>query len=62
MSFARIHALTTPGIAMTFNSQNFPLRPAWIEIDLGRLRRNLKLIRRDLPPQVRLIEAEVGAA
>ncbi len=55
MSFARIHALTTPGIAMTFNSQNFPLRPAWIEIDLGRLRRNLKLIRRDLPPQVRLM-------
>jgi alanine racemase len=28
---------------------DFPLRPAWIEIDLGKLRRNLQLIRRDLP-------------
>jgi len=27
---------------------DFPLRPAWIEIDLGKLRRNLQLIRRDL--------------
>jgi alanine racemase len=26
----------------------FPLRPAWIEIDVGKLRRNLQLIRRDL--------------
>jgi alanine racemase len=28
---------------------DYPLRPAWIEIDLGKLRRNLQLIRRDLP-------------
>ena len=28
---------------------DFPLRPAWIEIDLGKLRRNVQLIRRDLP-------------
>jgi alanine racemase len=31
------------------------LRPAWTEIDLGRLRRNLQLIRRDLPAQVKLM-------
>ena len=40
---------------MNFNSDNFPLRPAWTEIDLGRLRRNLQLIRRDLPEHVRLM-------
>lgn len=40
---------------MKFDSQNFPLRPAWMEIDLGRLRRNLQLIRRDLPPAVKLL-------
>ena len=34
------------------NASNFPLRPAWTEIDLGRLRRNLQLIRRDLPAHV----------
>jgi len=28
---------------------DFPLRPAWIEIDIGKLRRNLQLIRRELP-------------
>ena len=33
----------------------FPLRPAWIEIDLGKLRRNLQLIRGDLPKAVRLM-------
>jgi alanine racemase len=31
------------------------LRPAWTEIDLGRLRRNLQLIRRDLPVKVKLM-------
>lgn len=31
----------------------FPLRPAWTEIDLGRLRRNLQLIRQDLPAEVK---------
>src|SRR5215469_17713407 len=40
---------------MDFNSANFPLRPAWTQIDLGRLRRNLQLIRRDLPPDVKLL-------
>ena len=40
---------------MDFNSTNFPLRPAWTEIDLGRLRRNLQLIRRDLPAKVKLM-------
>ncbi len=40
---------------MDFDSKDFPLRPAWTEIDLGRLRRNLQLIRRDLPRQVQLL-------
>jgi alanine racemase len=40
---------------MDFDSTVFPLRPAWVEIDLGRLRRNLQLIRRDLPRSVRLL-------
>src|ERR1044071_323838 len=40
---------------MDFNSTDFPLRPAWTEIDLGKLRRNLQLIRRDLPAKVKLL-------
>jgi alanine racemase len=40
---------------MNFDNRVFPLRPAWIEIDLGRLRRNLQLIRQDLPPSVQLL-------
>ena len=40
---------------MNLSSENFPLRPAWTEIDLGKLRRNLQLIRRDLPPAVKLL-------
>jgi alanine racemase len=40
---------------MDFDSTTFPLRPAWTEIDLGKLRRNLQLIRRDLPKAVRLL-------
>ncbi len=40
---------------MDSNLTNFPLRPAWTEIDLGRLRRNLQLIRRDLPAKVKLM-------
>ncbi len=40
---------------MNFDSTTFPQRPAWTEIDLGRLRRNLQLIRRDLPRQVKLL-------
>ncbi len=40
---------------MKLHSENFPLRPAWTEIDLGKLRRNLQLIRRDLPGAVKLL-------
>jgi alanine racemase len=40
---------------MDFDSTTFPLRPAWTEIDLGKLRRNLQLIRADLPRHVRLL-------
>jgi alanine racemase len=40
---------------MSLNSENFPVRPAWTEIDLGKLRRNLQLIRGDLPKSVRLM-------
>jgi alanine racemase len=40
---------------MKFDSEKFPLRPAWTEIDLGRLRRNFQLIRGDLPKHVRLL-------
>jgi alanine racemase len=40
---------------MDFASTSFPLRPAWVEIDLARLRRNLQLIRRDLPRHVQLL-------
>ena len=40
---------------MDFDSTNFPLRPAWTEVDLGRLRRNLQLIRSDLPKHVKLL-------
>ncbi|HUA68746.1 MAG TPA: alanine racemase [Candidatus Saccharimonadales bacterium] len=40
---------------MDFDSKTFPLRPAWTEIDLGRLRNNVRLVRRDLPKNVRLL-------
>jgi alanine racemase len=40
---------------MNLNPENFPLRPAWVEIDLARLRNNLRLIRRDLPLHVQLM-------
>jgi alanine racemase len=40
---------------MDFDSAIFPLRPAWVEIDLARLRNNLRRIRRDLPKRVRLL-------
>ena len=40
---------------MKMPCENFPQRPAWTEIDLGSLRRNLHLIRADLPPHVKLI-------
>jgi len=35
--------------------ENLPQRPAWTEIDLGSLRRNLRLIRADLPQHVKLL-------
>lgn len=38
-----------------FDPKHFPLRPAWVEIDLGRLRNNLRLIRSDLPKHVQLL-------
>jgi alanine racemase len=40
---------------MQFDTSLFPLRPAWAEIDLARLRRNLRLVRRDLPRPVELL-------
>lgn len=40
---------------MTPPYENFPQRPAWIEIDLDRLRRNLHLIRRALSANVKLM-------
>jgi alanine racemase len=40
---------------MNLHSDNFPQRPAWTEIDLGRLRRNLQIIRHDLPRGVKLL-------
>ncbi len=40
---------------MELDTTHFPLRPAWTEIDLARLRRNLQLIRCDLPRPVRLL-------
>ena len=52
MSFPPIHGLN---ISVKFAPENFPLRPAWVEIDLGRVRNNLRLIRRDLPAAVKLM-------
>jgi len=40
---------------MNLLSENFPQRPAWTEIDLGKLRRNLQLIRGDLPRAVKFL-------
>jgi alanine racemase len=40
---------------MKFDFEKFPQRPAWTEIDLGKLRRNLQLIRADLPRSVNLL-------
>ncbi len=35
------------------STSSAPLRPAWIEIDLNQLRRNLEIIRNDMPPGLR---------
>jgi alanine racemase len=40
---------------MNLNSENLPQRPAWTEIDLGKLRNNLRLIRCDLPKHIKLL-------
>ena len=40
---------------MNLNAENLPWLPAWTKIDRGRLRRNLQLIRRDLPRHVKLL-------
>lgn len=39
----------------SLDTSSFPLRPAWVEIDLRRLRENLRLIRRDLPAHVQIM-------
>jgi alanine racemase len=49
---AENHCETDP---MQFDTSLFPLRPAWAEIDLARLRRNLQLVRGDLPQSVELL-------
>jgi len=41
--------------AFQIDSTIFPPRSAWVEIDLARLRKNLRLIRSDLPRPVRLM-------
>jgi alanine racemase len=51
-STAETHCQPAP---MQFDTSLFPLRPAWAEIDLARLRRNLQIVRRDLPPSVELL-------
>lgn len=40
---------------MQLVDKTFPTRPAWTEIDLGQLRQNVQLIRRELPHSVRLL-------
>ena len=40
---------------MNSHLESFPWRPAWVEIDLARLRRNLQLIRAELPAAVKLL-------
>jgi alanine racemase len=40
---------------MNLHPEHFPPRPAWTEIDLGKLRRNLQLIRRDLPRDIKFL-------
>jgi alanine racemase len=38
---------------VTKQSRQIPLRPAWVEIDLAQLRRNLEIIRNDMPRALR---------
>ena len=38
-----------------FLSLSFPLRPAWVEIDLNKLKRNFELIHRDKPKGVQVV-------
>src|SRR5258706_2067678 len=45
----------TPEASPRFNLMERPPRPAWIEIDLGQMRRNLHLIAQDKPRAVQLL-------
>lgn len=38
---------------ISLRQPNTPLRPAWVEIDLRQLRRNLEIIRADMPPHLK---------
>lgn len=38
---------------LSLRQPNTPLRPVWVEIDLGQLRRNLEIIRADMPPHLK---------
>ncbi len=38
-----------------FLSLNYPLRPAWVEIDLNKLKRNFELIHRDKPKGLQVV-------
>lgn len=52
------NAAVSPAVdrkSLNLTVDSLPLRPAWTEIDLGRLRRNVQLIRRELAPGVRLL-------
>jgi len=55
VSSGAIGGLTVGGVIMDITRTIFPPQAAWVEIDLGRLRRNLQLIRRDLPARVKLL-------
>jgi alanine racemase len=38
---------------ISLSQQETPLRPAWVEINLAQLRRNLEIIRADMPPALK---------
>jgi alanine racemase len=38
---------------ISLHQSNSPLRPAWVEINLAQLRRNLEIIRADMPPALK---------
>jgi alanine racemase len=55
LSLAGDSWLMVGGRKMNLDFAQLPHRPAWVEIDLARLRRNLELIMADLPSGVRLM-------